>query len=63
LISAIKQQARDLLAELNRVDWPSKDKVLTAAYAVVAVSVFVGLFLWCADWVITWGMKFILPHH
>jgi preprotein translocase subunit SecE len=63
LISIIKQQARDLLAELNRVDWPSKDKVLTASYAVVAVSVFVGLFLWGADWVITWGMTFILPHH
>jgi preprotein translocase subunit SecE len=63
LISAIKQQAKDLLAELNRVDWPSKDKVLTASYSVVAVSVFVGLFLWGADWVITWGMTFILPHH
>jgi len=45
------------------VDWPSKERVLNASYAVVAVSVFVGLFLWGADWVITWGMKFILPHH
>jgi preprotein translocase SecE subunit len=63
LISTIKQQTKDLLAELNRVDWPSKDKVLSASYSVVAVSVFVGLFLWGADWVITWGMTFILPHH
>jgi preprotein translocase subunit SecE len=63
LISIIKQQAKELLAELNRVDWPSKDKVLSASYSVVAVSVFVGLFLWGADWVISWGMKFILPHH
>ena len=63
MISIIKQQAKELLAELNRVDWPSKDKVLSASYSVVAVSVFVGLFLWGADWVISWGMKFILPHH
>jgi len=63
LISIIKQQAKELPAELNRVDWPSKDKVLSASYSVVAVSVFVGLFLWGADWVISWGMKFILPHH
>jgi preprotein translocase SecE subunit len=63
LISTIKQQAKELLAELNRVDWPSKDKVLSASYSVVAVSVFVGLFLWGADWVITWGMALILPHH
>ena len=63
MISAIKQQTKELLAELNRVDWPAKDKVLNASYSVVAVSVFVGLFLWGADWVISWGMKFILPHH
>jgi preprotein translocase subunit SecE len=63
LISAIKQQAKELIAELNRVDWPSKDKVLSASYSVVAVSVFVGLFLWGADWVISWGMTAILPHH
>ena len=63
MISTIKQQAKELLAELNRVDWPSKDKVLSASYSVVAVSVFVGLFLWGADWVITWGMQLILPHH
>ena len=63
MISIIKQQTKELLAELNRVDWPSKEKVLSASYSVVAVSVFVGLFLWGADWVISWGMKFILPHH
>jgi preprotein translocase subunit SecE len=63
LISTIKQQAKELLVELNRVDWPGKDAVLRSSYAVVAVSVFVGLFLWSADWVITWGMTFILPHH
>ena len=63
MITTIKQQAKDLLAELNRVDWPAKDKVLSAAYAVAAVSAFVGVFLWSADWVISWGMKFILPRH
>ena len=63
MISTIKQQAKDLVTELNRVDWPGKEKVLTASYAVVAVSVFVGIFLWSAAWVISWGMKFILPHH
>ena len=55
MIATIKQQTKELIAELNRVDWPAKDKVLSATYAVVAVSVFVGLFLWSADWVISWG--------
>jgi len=53
----------ELLAELKRVDWPGKPKVLSAAYSVVIVSAFVGLFLWACDKVITWGMAFILPHH
>jgi preprotein translocase SecE subunit len=62
LISTIKKQGQDLWAELDRVDWPSKQKVLSATYAVVAVSVFVGFFLWGADLLISWGMQFILPH-
>nr|WP_320132727.1 preprotein translocase subunit SecE [uncultured Holophaga sp.] len=63
MIAKIKHQAKDLALELKRVDWPSKDKVLGSTYAVVAVSVFVGVFLWGADWVISWGMNFVLPHH
>ena len=62
LISTIKKQSKDLWAELDRVDWPTKQKVLSATYAVVAVSVFVGFFLWGSDLLISWGMQFILPH-
>jgi len=51
VIGAIKQQAKDLSAELSRVDWPSKEKVMTSAYTVVIVSVFVGIYLWGVDWV------------
>jgi len=63
LISNIKHQASELLTELHRVDWPSKDSVLKDALAVTVVSAFVGVFLYAADWVISWGMQFILPHH
>ena len=63
MISTIKHQAKELLAELKRVDWPGKQKVLSAAYSVAIVSAFVGLFLYAADKVIAWGMAFVLPHH
>jgi preprotein translocase SecE subunit len=53
VIGAIKQQARDLFAELDRVDWPSKEKVLSSAWTVVIVSVFVGVYLWSVDWVLS----------
>ena len=63
MISAIKHQAKELLTELKRVDWPGKPKVLSAAYSVAIVSAFVGLFLYTCDKVISWGMAFILPRH
>ena len=58
MIGAIKQQAKDLSAELGRVDWPSKEKVMTSAWTVVIVSSFVGLYLWSVDWVFTKGFAF-----
>lgn len=62
MISKIKHQAKELLAELKRVDWPSKQKTMRAAYSVAIVSAFVGVFLYAADRVISWGMSFIIPH-
>ena len=55
MIGAIKQQARDLFAELDRVDWPSKEKVLSSTWTVVIVSVFTGVYLWAVDWVFAKG--------
>jgi len=55
VIGAIKQQAKDLSAELSRVDWPSKEKVVTSAWTVIFVSVFVGVYLWGVDWVFDHG--------
>ncbi|MDR2698016.1 MAG: preprotein translocase subunit SecE [Holophagales bacterium] len=61
MISTIKRQVKDLIAELNRVDWPTKNKVLSATYAVVIVSVFVGTYLWAADVFFSWVTRFLVP--
>ena len=61
MISTIKHQAKELLVELKRVDWPPRPKVLKSAYEVAVVSIFVGFFLFFADKVLAWGMSFILP--
>jgi preprotein translocase subunit SecE len=63
VIGAIKQQARDLKAELDRVDWPSRDKVMSSTWIVVVISVFVGVFLWLADWVLARGFALFFPRH
>lgn len=63
MISTVKQQVKDLWAELGRVDWPAWQKVRSASLSVAIVSVFVGLFLYGADIVLGRGMKLFLPHH
>lgn len=62
MISTIKQQAKDLVAELQRVDWPNREKVLSSTATVIFISLFVGLFLWLADLGLTWVMQRVLPH-
>lgn len=62
MISTIKQQTKDLAAELKRVDWPSKQKVLSATWAVLVVSALSGTYLFAADWLISMAMRLILPH-
>lgn len=63
MIAPIKQQAKDLFAELQRVDWPNREKVISSTTTVIVISVFMGLFLWMADLGLTWAMQYILPHH
>ena len=63
MIRTIKQQARDLKAELDRVDWPSREKVMSTTGIVIAISVFVGIFLWAADWVLAKGVGLLFPSH
>lgn len=58
----IKQQIKDLADELKRVDWPTREKVVSSTWAVVMVSAFVGAFLYGSDLLISWGMKLIMPH-
>ena len=47
--------------ELNRVDWPAFKQVRSSTWSTVAISLFVGFFLWAADWVLSRGVGFIIP--
>ncbi len=59
----LKNQAQDLIAELNRVDWPKKDKVMRYTWSVVILSVVVGLYLWGVDLGIAKLLKYVIPTH
>ena len=56
------RQTKDLFAELQRVDWPNREKVVSSTVTVVVISIFIGLFLWLADLGLTWVMQRVLPH-
>ena len=63
MIGTIKQQWKSFREEVfDRVDWPTKTKVLTATWQVVALSVFIGCFLWVCDWILAKGFDRILKH-
>ena len=61
MITVIKRQLKDLAAELERVDWPDKEKIQKATLSVVAVSLLIGVYLWGADVFFTWLTRLLLP--
>jgi preprotein translocase SecE subunit len=63
VISAIKRRTKDLLAELDRVDWPDKQKVLSSTYAVVVVSAVVAVYFWGTDVLFSWLTTLVMPGH
>jgi preprotein translocase SecE subunit len=64
LIAALKQQIKSLKLEVfDRVDWPKPDRVRSATYAVVFVSVFVGTYLYLSDRGISYLLAFVMPKH
>ncbi|MDE2572497.1 MAG: preprotein translocase subunit SecE [bacterium] len=45
----IKDFVRQLVAELKRVTWPTRDEWVSATVLVVALVVLVGFFTWLVD--------------
>jgi len=45
----LKEFVRQLIAEMKRVTWPSRDEWISATVLVVALVVVVGFFTWLVD--------------
>ncbi|HVA37734.1 MAG TPA: preprotein translocase subunit SecE [Candidatus Dormibacteraeota bacterium] len=45
----IKEFVRQLIAEMKRVTWPSRDEWVSATVLVVALVILVGFFTWLVD--------------
>jgi preprotein translocase subunit SecE len=48
---------REALVELRKVVWPTRKETGQVTLVVVAMVIFVSLFLWFVDWVLTYGVK------
>ncbi len=45
----IKEFVRQLMAEMKRVTWPTRDEWISATVLVIALVVLVGFFTWLVD--------------
>ncbi|MBX7221907.1 MAG: preprotein translocase subunit SecE [Blastocatellia bacterium] len=52
---SIKQFYRDVMQEMKRVSWPSREEVSGTTLVVIIAVFFFGFFLWGADVLITLG--------
>ncbi len=48
---------KDVIAEMKKVTWPSKDELYGATIAVLAFSFISGVFVFGVDNALTWMMK------
>ena len=49
-----------LKQEFNKISWTDRKSVVRQTIAVVAVSVFTGLLIALIDWVIQYGVNFLI---
>ena len=51
---------KGLKSEFNKISWPDRKSVMKQTVAVCSVSVVVGLIIALMDWVIQYGVDFLL---
>ena len=53
---------RDSLVELRKMVWPNRKEIMQTTFAVLAVVVFVGVFLWTVDAILVRAVAWMLGH-
>jgi preprotein translocase subunit SecE len=54
---------KEVRDELQKVVWPTRDEIIRLTGVVIIVTVFVGLFLGGADFILTKLVQFIVVKH
>ncbi|MEI6757659.1 MAG: preprotein translocase subunit SecE [Chlorobium sp.] len=59
-IGKVSQYYRDVISEMRKVIWPSKDEIKDLTIVVLTVSGILALFTFLVDWVINFVMGKLL---
>jgi len=55
-----RQFVRESRAELSRVVWPSRQETIQTTAVVIAMVLFVGVFLWVVDWIVFSAVRAVM---
>ncbi len=51
---------REARTELSRVVWPSRQETIQTTAVVIAMVLFVGVFLWVVDWIVFSAVRAVM---
>jgi preprotein translocase subunit SecE len=51
---------RDVVKEMEKVTWPTRDELMESTKVVIIVSLIIALFTWAVDLVVSEALKAIL---
>ncbi|HOP08198.1 MAG TPA: preprotein translocase subunit SecE [candidate division Zixibacteria bacterium] len=55
----IKKYLREVVAELRKVTWPTKDELIGSTIVTIVVSFIVAIFIGIVDRILSWGITTI----
>jgi len=60
MINKIKKFIQEVISELKKVAWSTKQEVIDSTWIVVISAAFLGIFIWLADTVLTQFLRLII---
>lgn len=59
-IAAVQKYVREVQAEARKVVWPERKEAAQATLMVVVMVIFVALFLWLSDSILSWLVQKVI---
>lgn len=55
----IKQYLQDVLKEMQKVSWPTRQQLIDSTIVVVVAVLLISVIIFAADTIISWGLQLI----